>query len=165
MLMTGAETIDRVTVARTPDAAARGPRPTQTEVSMNSRYLTNATLALIGGFTVVASQGWNPATFMWLMFAAAILAVTLSTAAGLEQRGNVQRGLDGIIAVLGAWTIVASLVFSGTVVTWLGFAAGAAFVVLALIGLTIHELYTERVVHSIEVRASNSDRELSGVTA
>src|ERR1700684_253230 len=112
--MRGAETTTEVTVARTPDAAARGPRPTQTEVSMNSRYLTNAALAVIGGFTVVASQVWIPATFEWLMCSAAILAVTLSTSVALTGRGNVQRGLDGLIAVLGAWTIVASLVFSGS---------------------------------------------------
>jgi hypothetical protein len=135
------------------------------EVSMNSRYLTNAALALIGGFTVVASQVWIPATFMWLMFSAAVLAVTLSGAVVLKGRGNVQRGLDGVVALLGGWTIVASLVFSGSVVTWLGFASGGAFVALALIGLTIYELHTERVVHSIEVRATNSDRELSGITA
>jgi hypothetical protein len=132
---------------------------------MNSRYLTNAALALIGGFTVVASQVWIPATFMWLMFSAAVLAVVLSSAIALKGRGTVQRGLDGVVAILGAWTIVASLVFSGSVVTWLGFASGAAFVVLALIGLTLHELYTERVVHSIEVRATTGDRELSGITA
>jgi len=132
---------------------------------MNSRYLTNAALALIGGFTVVASQVWIPATFMWLMFSAAVLAVALSSAAALNGRGNAQRGLDGLVAILGGWTIVASLVFSGSVITWLGFASGAAFVALALIGLTLHELSTERVVHSIEVRATNGDRELSEIAA
>jgi hypothetical protein len=163
--MNGTETTDRQIAAPVPDAAARGPRPTQLEVSMNSRYLTNAALAVIGGFTVVASQVWLPATFMWLMFAAGILAVVLSAAVALNGRGVVQRGLDGVTATLGAWTIVASLVFSGSVVTWLGFGSAAAFVALAFIGLTLHELYTERVVHSIEVSASSADRELSGITA
>jgi hypothetical protein len=161
--MNDAETTTDPITAPTPAAAARGPRRNQPEVSMNSRYLTNAGLALIGGFTVVASQVWLPATFMWLMFSAGILAVLLSTAIALKGRGNVQRGIDGVVAGLGAWTIVASLVFSGSVVTWLGFAAGAAFVGLALVGLTLHELSTERVVHSIEVRAA--DRELSGISA
>src|ERR1700690_751869 len=163
--MNGLETRNQTEPALTPGAAARGPRPPPTEGFMNSRCLTNAALLVIGGFTVVASQVWIPATFMWLMFSAAILAVTLSTAVALKGRGNVQRGLDGLVAILGAWTIVASLVFSGSVVTWLGFASGAAFVALAFIGLTIHELYTERVVHSIEVRATTDDRELSGITA
>ena len=133
---------------------------------MNSRYLTNALLAVLGGFTVIASQVWVPATFMWLMFSAGILAIVFSTAIVLRGRGLVQRGLDGLIAALGAWTVVASLVFSGSVVTWLGFASGAAFVALALIGLTLHELYTERVVHSIEVRGADAaDRELAGIGA
>src|ERR1700684_1830666 len=109
--MNGAETTFEAAQALTPNAAARRPRPTQLEVFMNSRYLTNAALAVIGGFTVVASQVWIPATFMWLMFAAAVLAVTLSAAVALKGRGNVQRGLDGLVAILGAWTIVASLVF------------------------------------------------------
>jgi hypothetical protein len=135
------------------------------EVFMNSRYLTNALLTIVGAFIVVASQVWVPATFMWLMFSAGVLAIVFSTAAALKGRGVVQRGLDGVITILGAWTIVASLVFSGSTVTWLGFASGVAFVGLAFIGLTIHELYTERVVHSIEVRAANGDRELSGLRA
>ena len=132
---------------------------------MNSRYLTNAVLAVVGGFTVIASQVWVPATYMWLMFSAGVLAIAFSTAIALKGRGLVQRGLDGLTAILGAWTVVASLVFTGSVVTWLGFASGAAFVGLALIGLTLHELYTERVVHSIEVRGANADRELSGISA
>jgi hypothetical protein len=132
---------------------------------MNSRYLTNAALAVIGGFTIVASHVWVPATFMWLMFAAAAVALLLSAAAVLRSRGNAQRGLDVIVGILGAWTIVASLVFSGSVVTWLGFASGVAFVAIGFIGLTLHELYTERVVHSIEVRTTDAERELSGVSA
>jgi hypothetical protein len=122
------------------------------EVFMNSRFLTNTALAVLGGFTVVASIVWAPATFMWLMLGAGIVAIALASGTAFKDRGNAQRSLDGAIGILGAWTIVASLVFAGSVVTWLGFASGAVFVGLALIGLTLHELYTERVVHSFEVR-------------
>jgi hypothetical protein len=119
---------------------------------MNSRFLTNTALTVLGGFTVVASQVWLPTTFMWLMFGAGVVAVALAGGIAIKGRGNAQRALDGTIGILGAWTIVASLVFSGSVITWLGFASAAAFVGLALIGLALHELSTERVVHSIEVR-------------
>ena len=129
---------------------------------MNSRFLTNTALTIAGAFAVVASQVWVPATFMWLMFAAGVLAVALSGAVVLSDRGAAQRGLDGAIGILGAWTIVAALVFGGSVVTWLGFASGAAFVGLALIGLALHELSTERVVHSIEVRHS-AEREFAPI--
>jgi hypothetical protein len=124
---------------------------------MNSRFLTNAGLALAGAFTVVASMAWAPSTFMWLMFAAGIVAVALSSAAAIRGRGTSQRALDGVIAVLGAWTIVASLVFSAGVVTWLGFASGIGFVGLALAGLTLHELHTERVVHAFDVRTTSDE--------
>lgn len=44
---------------------------------------------------------------------------------------------------------------------WLGFAAAAALVAIAVFGLTAHELTTERVVHSLEVdRKSVGGREV-----
>jgi hypothetical protein len=135
------------------------------EVAMNSRYLTNIGLALLGGFLVVASQVWSAPVFMWIMLGGGALAIALASGAVIAGRGRTQRVLDGIVGVLGAWTVVASLVFAGTVVTWLGFASGAAFVALAITGLTLHELSTERVVHSFEVRtpASQPEPELAGV--
>jgi hypothetical protein len=130
---------------------------------MNSRYLTNIGLALMGGFLVVVSQAWSVSVFMWVMLGIGAVAVALSASVALPRRGGAQRILDGITGLLGAWTIVASLVFAGSVVTWLGLASGVAFVVLAVIGLTIHELYTERVVHSFEVRRPVAEQELAGV--
>jgi hypothetical protein len=130
---------------------------------MNSRFITNSALSILGAFTVVASMVWSPATFMWLMLGAGILGVALAAPIALRGRGTAQRGLDATVGALGAWTIVASLVFGGGVVTWLGFASGAAFVGLALIGLTLHELVTERVVHSFEVRTATRDSEFAPI--
>ena len=130
---------------------------------MNSRFLTNTVLAVLGAFTVVASIVWAPNTFMWLMLGAGILATTLAGGVAIRGRGTAQRSLDATIGILGVWTIVASVVFAGSVVTWLGFASGGAFVVLALIGLALHELYTERVVHSFEVRTPAAEREFAPI--
>jgi len=130
---------------------------------MNSRFLTNAALLIAGGFLVVVSQAFGVSAFMWLMLGIGVFAVLASGAILVPRRGLPQRGLDATIGILGAWTIVASLVFSGTVVTWLGFASGVAFVALALIGLTLHELVTERVVHSIEVRTAAAEPEFAGM--
>ena len=127
---------------------------------MSNRFFSNATLGVAGGFLIVASQVFNDSTFEWLAFGIGIVAVALSGAIALKNRGNVQRGLDLATAAVGAWTIVETLIFSGATNTWLGFASGAAFVALALAGLTAHELSTERVVHSIEISNSeNVDRE------
>jgi hypothetical protein len=131
---------------------------------MRSRYLTNVVLLLLGGFLAIASMAFGVSVFTWLMFGAGI--ATLALAAPLVTvlaRGRAQRGLDGIISLLGAATIVASMVFGGLAITWLGFASGVALVALTLAGLTIHELSTERVVHSFEVRTSAPERELAGV--
>lgn len=118
---------------------------------MSFRFLTNTALMLLGGFLVVVSLAWVPSVFMWLMFAGGIAAVVLATAAALPGRGLAQRSLDGVLLILGAWTIVASLVFAGSTITWLGFASACGFVALALIGLGLHEVSTERVVHSLEI--------------
>lgn len=130
---------------------------------MNSRYITNVSLAVAGGFLVVVSQVFAAPTFEWLMFGIGILAVLIGGAVGLSSRGLTQRALDAATGVLGAWTIVASLVFAGSTMTALGFASGLAFVALALAGLTVHELLTERVVHSIEVHATAPEREFAGI--
>jgi hypothetical protein len=163
MLMNDGATTPTTWMALTSSAAATGTAADPTEVSMNSRFLTNTGLSILGAFTVVASFAWAPATFSWLMLAAGIVAAGLSLGIVIRGRGTAQRTLDATIAGLAAWTIVASLVFAGTVVTWLGFASGAAFVGLALVGLTLHELSTERVVHSFEVRTSAAEPELAPV--
>lgn len=119
---------------------------------MNTRYSTNVILVLIGGFLLVASFAFAAEPFHWMMLAAGAVAAAIGgSAIMIRSRGRTQRGLDLLVAAAGAWTIIASLVFGGAAMVWLGFASGAAFVVLGLAGLTAHELTTERVVHSLEV--------------
>lgn len=136
---------------------------------MSTRYLTNIAIALGAGFLVVASQAFAPATMTWLMLGigAGSLAI-LVPATAIRRRGVVQRGLDVVIGIVAIWTIVSGLVFAGATVTWLGFASGVALVALAVIGLTAHELSTERVVHSLKVHAAGEPelkRDLQGVTS
>lgn len=124
---------------------------------MNIRFFYNTLLSLGAGFLVVATQAFSPLTVAWLTFgvAAAITVAALTTVP--RHVGLVQRVLSTLTVVLGAWTIVASLVFAPTTVVWLGFASAIAFVGLAVGGLTAHELTTERVVHSLAV--SSNERE------
>lgn len=127
---------------------------------MRTRYLTNIALALLGGFLVVVSQAFSASTLTWLMFGVGVIAMAISLpATAIRARGLPQRGMDLLIAGLGAWTIIAGLVFAGAAVTWLGFASGIAMVAIALVGLTLHELSTERVVHSLEVGSGVAETE------
>jgi hypothetical protein len=47
--------------------------------------------------------------------------------------------------------VIESLLSLGSTLVWLSFAGGLAVTGLALVGLTLHELSVERVVHSLEV--------------
>jgi hypothetical protein len=118
---------------------------------MSIRYITNVALMVAAGFLVVATQAFGAPTAAALTFAVVIglTIVSLYTAVGVKSIA--QRVIGGVGVVLGAWTIVASLVFVPATAASLGFAAAIAFVGLGLAGLTVHELSTERVVHALEV--------------
>ena len=128
---------------------------------MRTRFFYNSLLALTGGFLVVATQAFLPVTVEWITFGIGV-GVTAAALAMIPLRtGLIQRILSTLTVALGAWTIILSLVFAPTTIVWLGFASAIAFVALAFAGLTVHELTTERIVHSLDVRT----REREPVTA
>jgi hypothetical protein len=69
------------------------------------------------------------------------------------------RALEGLIALVGAWTIVEAFAFEGNNLEWWSFASAAALALLAAIGLGVHEMSTERVVHELTVSAGHERRE------
>jgi hypothetical protein len=100
---------------------------------------------------VVAEFAFTLGTAAWLTFALGIGFVVISGFMLIAGRSIVQRSIGGLGLMIGAWTIVASLVFVPATVMWLGFASAVALVALGVTGLTAHELTTERVVHSLQV--------------
>lgn len=77
---------------------------------MSTRYLTNAAIALLGGFVVVASQAFSPAVIAWLGFAVAIAVLLIVAVAQFDStRGAVSRALDGVLGALSIWTIVTTV--------------------------------------------------------
>lgn len=141
-----------------PSARRNGaPRPVGVPVperstTMSTRFISNLLLALAGGVVIVATQAFAPSVLAWIAFGVTGVGVLLLMAATALAvgRGHVQRTLDAVAAVLAAWTIVETLVFSGMVMVWLTFGAAAAIVAIGAAGLIAHELSTERVVHSLE---------------
>ena len=120
---------------------------------MSMRYLSNAAIALFGGFVVVGSQAFAPAVTAWLAFAIAIAVLVVAGVSQLQRgRGVVQRILDGVTGLLAVGAIIASLVFVGPAVMWLSLAGGLGFVLLAFTGLTLHEIWTYRATHGLTVR-------------
>jgi len=133
------------------------PRPagvpgTERSTIVSNRFISNMLLALAGGLVLVVTQAFAPPVVAWIAFGVTGVGVLLLMAATAlaPGRGNVQRTLDAVAGVLAAWTIVETLVFSGMLMVWLTFGAAAALVAVAAAGLIVHELSTERVVHSLE---------------
>ena len=125
-------------------------------IRLGIRYASYLVTALVAGFIVVVTQAFAPSTAAWIAFGAGVFfivsALGQSISATLAHR-VVQFGT----LVLGVLIVIESLVASGSSVQWLSFAGALAVLALSLIGLTIHELSTERVVHSLEVSGRKTD--------
>jgi hypothetical protein len=120
---------------------------------MSMRFLSNAAIALLGGFVAVASQVFAPAVTAWLAFSITIAVLVISALAQLQEgRGIVQRLLDSVIGLVAVGSVIASLVFVGPAVMWLSLATGLGFVLLGFVGLTLHEIWTYRAIHGLTVR-------------
>jgi hypothetical protein len=118
---------------------------------MSPRFISNVALAVAGAFVVVASQTFTPNVTGWLTFGVSLGALALLAVVELDRaRGSIQRMLDAGIGALALWSAVASVVFTGTTLTWWSLAEGIGFVALAVVGLIAHELRTERIVHAFE---------------
>lgn len=118
---------------------------------MSTRYLTNAAIALLGGFVVVISMGLASTTAIgWVAFGVAIGVVGILALAQLDtKRGLTQRLLDGALTAVGGTLIAVSVVFAGTTVMWLAFALALGLVGVAFAGLTLHEISTWRAMHRL----------------
>jgi hypothetical protein len=112
-------------------------------------------MALVAGFVVVVSQAFAPGTVAWITFGAGVFFIVAATLRLLDS-GLTHRLTAGGIMALGILIVIEALLAAGSTVVWLSFAGGLAVLALTLIGLTVHELSTERVVHSLEVSSTRS---------
>ena len=118
---------------------------------MSPRFISNVALAVAGASIVVASQTFTPNVTGWLTFGVSLGALALLAVVQLDRaRRSIQRVLDAGTGALALWSAVASVVFTGTTLTWWSLAEGIGFVALAIVGLVAHELRTERIVHAFE---------------
>lgn len=117
---------------------------------MRLHFFSRLALLLVAGFLVVASQVWTGGTLQTLfVIGGAVMIVGAAIDASRED--SAQRMLDGLIVLLGAWTIIQAFVFEATDLKWWSFACACALAALSTIGLVLHEMRTERVVHELSV--------------
>jgi hypothetical protein len=117
---------------------------------MNTRFATSLTLAAAGAVVVVSSQTFATGTTAWIAFGIGIASLALAGASAPFGRHLAEHAIDGLTYLLAAWTIVASLVFSGSTVLWLSFAEGAALFGLALASHVLNEVRVTAHVHEVE---------------
>jgi asparagine N-glycosylation enzyme membrane subunit Stt3 len=121
-------------------------------MKLSSRFLLDILYVIAGAFLTVAAMAWSAGTAGWTAFGvSAGVAVIAAASAVLAKRSSHRFG-HGLIALVAVWSLIAALIFSGSLLTWFVFADAIAVGVLALADLTSHEASTERVVHSLEVR-------------
>jgi len=120
---------------------------------MRMHFFSRLALLLVAGFLVVASQVWADDTLQWL-FAVGGAAMIIGAAIDASRAEGVQQTLNGIIGLLGVWTVVEAFAFEGTNLEWWSFASACALAALSTIGLVVHEMHTERVVHELNVTRS-----------
>ena len=129
---------------------------------MRIRFISWLAVGLAAAFLVVASSSFALPAIVALALGISIGTLVVSLGIAYRYRDNVPTLVTGLMtAAVSVWTIVASQVFSQATVQNLALAGSLAISGLALIGLTVHELTTERVVHSLEVGAGQRESELA----
>jgi hypothetical protein len=121
-------------------------------MKLSSRFLVDSLFVVAGAFLVVASMAWSAGTAGWTAFGVSTGITVIAVASAVLARKVSHRIGYGLIGIVGLWSLVAALVFSGTALTWFVFADAIAVGVLALADLAVHEATTERIVHQLEVR-------------
>jgi hypothetical protein len=118
---------------------------------MRMRYFSYLLLAVAAVFLVVASQSFVLFDIANVSLGVGIGMLAVSLWIAFRYRRHVPSLVVGLAAaVVSAWMIVSSQVFSLPVVQDLTFAEALGIAGLTIIGLTAHELSTERVVHSLQ---------------
>jgi len=118
---------------------------------MSQRFISSVALAIAGAVVVVASQAFSSSLTGWLTFGVSLGALALLAVVQRDRaRGRLQRMPDVATGALALWSAVASVVYTGTTLTWLSFGEAIGFVALGVAGLVAHELSTERIVHAFD---------------
>jgi hypothetical protein len=121
-------------------------------MKLSSRFLLDSLFVVAGAFLTVASMAWAAGPAGWTAFGVSVGVTVLAATSAAMARKTSHRLGHGLIALVGLWSLIAALAFSGPALTWLVFADAIAVGVLALADLAAHEATTERIVHQLEVR-------------
>lgn len=127
---------------------------------MIRRFASDLSVFTLGAFLAVLSQSVASGAVQWWLFAVGLIAIAAGAYGAYDEaRGTRHRAVDGLVGLLGLWSVVASFAWGAGTLLDLTLLTGIAFAVVGAAGLVIHELHTERVVHALEVSAPAAARE------
>ena len=125
-------------------------------MSLSTRFGVDVLGILAGGFLAVTAVAFTAPTAGWVGFGVFTgLTVLGGLGAVLATRRGARTG-HGALGLVGLWSLIAALVFTGGTLTALLFADALAVALVALVDLAAHEMTTERVVHQLEVHNTPS---------
>jgi hypothetical protein len=127
------------------------------------RFLSWMAIGIAAAFLVVATAAFSLPVIKWLAFSIGFGTLIVSGSIGFSYREHIPTVLTGLAtALVSAWTVVASVVFSEASVQNLALASGLALAGLAIAGVTEHELAMER---ALTRSASEDGKQRSGLAA
>ena len=120
------------------------------------RFLSWMAIGIAAAFLVVATAAFSLPVIKWLAFSIGFGTLIVSGSIGFSYREHIPTVLTGLAtALVSAWTVVASVVFSEASVQNLALASGLALAGLAITGITEHELDMERALTRSAAEAGN----------
>jgi len=130
---------------------------------MPPRFISNLLVLIVSGFVVVASQSFGAGTTGWIAFGIALGIIAVTAVADRDRtHATLHNSLDVITGSLAVWSVVASVVFSGSALTWLSLADAVGLAALAVVGLVVHELSTVRVVQRLAAAERSGEAAVQG---
>jgi len=125
-----------------------------------ANYFTNIAYLLAAAFLAVVSQAFTSSLAGWVAFGVSAGIVLVALGQVLLNTRPVPRLGHAALLVMGLWSVVAALSFTGVALTWLVFGDAIGIAALALANLAVHEFSTERVVHQLEVVTTERENAL-----
>src|SRR5580700_1503834 len=120
-------------------------------MKLSPRFVLDNLFVIAGAFLAVAAMVFTAHVAGWVGFGVFTGLTVLALAGAILGRTAGQRLGHSILGIVGLWSLIAALAFSGTLLTWLVFADA-----IALGDLTAHEVTTENVVHRLVVTPENA---------
>lgn len=125
-------------------------------MKLSPRFVLDNLVVVAGAFLVAASLAFTASVAGWIGFGVFTGLTVIAGTSAVLARSNGRRVGHGLLALVGLWSLVAALAFSGSLLMWLVFADAIALGVIALADLTAHEVTTESVVHRLVVTEAPS---------